>query len=298
MRVVTLLPAATEIVAAVGGAGLLVGISHECDHPPELGGLPRVTTTPVQAAASSAAIDAEVRRLGAEGRPVIPLDAGELGRLAPDLVITQGLCEVCAVADGEVHRLAGVLQPVPRVLSLAATTLEGILADIQAVGRALGREGEAHQVVGDLAERVRRLRAGRPERAPRVLCVEWLDPLYLAGHWVPDLVEAAGGRDVGASAGSHSARREWHELAALEPDVLVVMLCGFDTVRATRELARVSEPAARRLLAGCPVWVLDGNAYTSRPGPRVVDGAERLRAVLEDREVPGLVRWRCPWPGQ
>ena len=297
MRVVTLLPAATEIVAAVGGGGSLVGISHECDHPPALMALPRVTTTPVDPDAPSATIDAEVRRLHAEGRPVIALDAGTLRRLAPDLVITQGLCEVCAVADGEVHRLESVLRPAPRILSLGAGTLGGVLEDIRRVGRSMDRERQAEELIAALLARLDRLREHRPARATRVLCVEWLDPLYLAGHWVPELVEAAGGTDVGAAPGSHSSRRAWLDLPALRPDLIVVMLCGFGVARAERELALVDDPAARRVLAGRPVWVLDGNAYTSRPGPRVVDGAERLQAMLQGQAGSGLARWRCPWTG-
>jgi len=294
MRVVTLLPAATEIVAALGGAGQLVGISHECDYPPEVTGLPRVTVTPVDAEAPSGAIDAEVRRLRDEGRPVIGVDAAQLRRLDPDLIVTQGLCEVCAVADGEVHRLAQALGRPPRVLSLAATTLDGIFGDIRAVGAAIDLADEADELEAGLRHRLSRLRARRPPESARVLCLEWLDPLYLAGHWVPELVDAAGGEDVGAAAGSHSRRREWSELARLRPDLLAVMLCGFGVERARRELAQVTDPEALRVLQSAPVWILDGDAYTSRPGPRVVDGAERLQAMLYDREMPGLVRWRPP----
>jgi iron complex transport system substrate-binding protein len=294
MRVVTLLPAATEIVAALGGAGQLVGISHECDYPPEVTGLPRVTVTPVDAEAPSAAIDAEVRRLRSEGGPVIGVDAAQLRRLDPDLLVTQGLCEVCAVADGAVHRLAVAMEPPPRVLSLAATTLAGIFGDIRAVGTAIDLADEADELEAGLRHRLSRLRARRPPGRARVVCLEWLDPLYLAGHWVPELVDAAGGEDVGAAAGSHSQRRDWRDLAALRPDFLAVMLCGFGVERARRELACVADPEALSVLRSAPVWVVDGHAYTSRPGPRVVDGVDRLQAMLYDREMPGLVRWRPP----
>ena len=292
MRVVTLLPAATEIVASLGGAGELVGISHECDFPPSVLHLPRVTATPIDPLAPGAAIDAEVRRLGAEGRPVIGVDAARLRELAPDLVISQSLCEVCAVADGQVHRLAETMSPPPRVQSLAATTLGGIFDDVRAIGRALDLADEADELVAGLGSRLARLRSSRPPVPVRVLCVEWLEPLYLAGHWVPELVEAAGGRDVGAEPGSHSSRREWSELAALDPEVVVIMLCGFGVERTRRELAALTDPAARALLRSVPVWLLDGNAYTSRPGPRVVDGAGRLGALLAGREMPGLARWQ------
>jgi iron complex transport system substrate-binding protein len=292
MRVVTLLPAATEIVAALGGAGSLVGISHECDHPASVLGLPRVTATPIDPGAPGAAIDAEVRRLHSAGKPVIGVDADALRRLAPDLLITQDLCEVCAVAEGEVHRLAAAVQPAPAVLALSGRTIEGILADLGAVARALDLAADGDELVAGLRSRLERLRARRRGSRPRVVCVEWLEPLYLAGHWVPELVEAAGGEDVGASAGSHSARREWSELPGLRPDLLVIMLCGFGVERTLAELSALRSPAALSTLRSAPVWIIDGNAYTSRSGPRIVDGAELMRGALEGRESRGMVRWR------
>jgi iron complex transport system substrate-binding protein len=292
-RVVTLLPAATEMVAALGAIGSLVGVSHECDYPPAARGLPRLTTTPIDPAAPASRIDAEVRRLGAEGRAVIAVDGEALRALAPDLVVTQGLCEVCAVADGEVHRLARLMDPPPAVLSLSATTLPGISLDIRRVGEALDRSAEAEELVRELERRLARLGCapltGRPRR---VVCIEWLEPLYFAGHWVPELVAAAGGRDVGAAPGAHSARRAWSDLTAARPDLVLVALCGFGIERARRDLAALAHAEARRALEQADVWLLDGNAYTSRPGPRVVDGAERIRAALEGRERPGLSRWR------
>jgi iron complex transport system substrate-binding protein len=291
MRVVTLLPAATEIVAALGGAGSLVGISHECDHPASVLGLPRVTATPIDPDAPGAAIDAEVRRLHGAGKPVIGVDADALRRLAPDLLITQDLCEVCAVAEGQVHRLAAAVQPAPAVLALSGRTIEGILADICAVARALDLVSDGDELVAGLRSRLERLRARRRGSHPRVVCVEWLEPLYLAGHWVPEMVEAAGGEDVGASAGSHSARREWSELPGLRPDLLVIMLCGFGVERTLAELSALRSPAALSTLRSTPVWIIDGNAYTSRSGPRFVDGAELLEGALEGRESRGMVRW-------
>ncbi|HEV8455088.1 MAG TPA: ABC transporter substrate-binding protein [Gemmatimonadales bacterium] len=292
MRVVTLLPAGTEIVAALGGAGHLVGISHECDYPPSVQGLPRVTTTPIDATSSGGTIDAEVRRLREAGRPVIAVDGDQIQRLRPDLIITQGLCEVCAVSEGEVYRLAEAIHPAPRVLSLAAHDLRGIWRDIHDVGTALDLSDEAEELVLGLQNRLRRLRTLTPSPSPRVLCIEWLEPLYLAGHWVPALVAAAGGEDVGARAGSHSARREWAELPALHPDHVLVMLCGFGTDRARAELDALDHPEALALLGRVPTWILDGNQYTSRPGPRVVDGAELIGAVLAGVSAGEVERWR------
>jgi iron complex transport system substrate-binding protein len=291
MRVVTLLPAATEIVAALGGADRLVGISHECDFPASVLDLPRVTAMLIDPSRPSASIDAEVRRLRETGRPVIGIDAGALRALSPDLLITQSLCEVCAVADGEAYRLAAALERPPAVLRLGGTTLGGVWQDIRSVGAALGLERDADSLVAGLQERLDHLRNGAPAARPRVLCVEWLDPLYLAGHWVPELVEAAGGRDAGAAPGSHSARWGWREAAELRPDLILVMLCGFGVERSRAELETIGPDALALLGGSAPVWILDGNAYTSRPGPRLVDGAERIAAALEGREMPGLLRW-------
>jgi iron complex transport system substrate-binding protein len=294
MRVVSLLPAATEIVAALGAEDQLVGISHECDFPDTVQHLPRVTATPVDSSQPAADIDAQVRALHQAGRPVIGIDIEQLRRLAPELILTQGLCEVCAVADGEVHRLSSVLSPGPQVLSLNARTLAGVWQDIRSIGTTLDLRSQAERLIDQLERRVRQLEASRPEGRRRAVCIEWLDPLYLAGHWVPDQVAVAGGEDVGAQPGSHSARREWKDLVPLRPDIVFIALCGFGVERAQGELEELRQPGALRILADLPVWIVDGNAYTSRPGPRLVDGAERLQAALLGREMPGLTRWTGP----
>jgi iron complex transport system substrate-binding protein len=292
VRVVTLLPAATEIVAALGGAGYLVGISHECDYPASIRHLPRVTTTLIAVDAPGWVIDTEVRRLRDSGRPVIAIDADQLQRLCPDLIITQALCEVCAVSDDQVYRLASLNQPAPQVLSLAARDLEGIWADIGEIAAALDLADESEELVLGLQSRLGRMRAASGAPGARVLCIEWLEPLYLAGHWVPELVAAAGGRDIGADPGSHSARREWQELGRLRPDCMVVMLCGFGVERARTELNLLRDPEALELMRRVPTWIIDGNSFTSRPGPRIVDGAARIQAAIGGRPVPGVERWR------
>jgi iron complex transport system substrate-binding protein len=290
--VVSLLPAATEIVAALGDASLLVGISHECDFPRFIRHLPRVTTTPVDVRASSLEIDREVRRLREAGTPVVAVDAAQLRRLQPDLVLTQALCEVCAISDGQVQRLAHVLSPRPAVLALQARDLAGIWGDIRTVGAAVGLADEADELVLGLQSRLAGLQGSTRQGAGRILCVEWLEPLYLAGHWVPELVAAAGAVDVGAGPGAASTRREWDELGDLRPDHILIALCGFGLERARSELEAFTHPVALELMSRVPTWIIDGNAYTSRPGPRVVDGAARIASVLRGSPLPGIESWQ------
>ena len=289
-RIVSLVPAATEIVCVLGAMDSLVGVSHECDYPPLVTRLPRVTVTPIDQSRSGAEIDAEVRALRAAGRPVIEVDRDQLRALAPDVILTQDLCEVCAVADGEVHRLANTLDPLPRMISLAARDLAGIWRDIGTVGAAIGREGAAATLVADLKTRLARLAKDAAASRPRVICIEWIDPVYLAGHWVPELIGAAGGDDVGAAAGSHSVVTSWEEVAVRAPELVIVAICGFGIERAFKELAGLADNHWLNLMS-CPVWVLDGNAFTSRPGPRVVEGAELINSALSGIARPGLARY-------
>jgi len=295
-RIASLVPAATEIVAALGAEDLLVGISHECDYPASITSLPRLTASPVDSALASGAIDAQVRALHAAGRPVIAVDAEQLEAARPDLILTQDLCDVCAVIDGDVRSLAELMTPPPRLLSLTARTLPGIFADIDAVGAAIGRARDARALNDSLQARLRALSQGPARARTRVVVVEWLEPLYLAGHWVPEMVSASGGSDVGASPGEHSRARSWQDIEALDPELIVVALCGFGLPRAVAEweafrAGGTDEAAAARRLER-PVVAIDGNAFTSRPGPRVVDGAELLHQALAGRQAAGLARLR------
>jgi iron complex transport system substrate-binding protein len=178
------------------------------------------------------------------------------------------------------------------VLSLAGRDLEGIWHDIAEVGSALDLADEAEELVLGLQSRLERMRASSGTTAARVLCLEWLEPLYLAGHWVPELVAAAGGQDIGADPGSHSARREWRELARLSPDCIVVMLCGFGVERARTELNSLRDAEALDLMRRVPTWIIDGNSFTSRPGPRVVDGVGRIQSAIRGRPSSGVELWR------
>ena len=280
MRVASLVPAATEIVAAIGGAGLLVGVSHECDFPPQVTALPRVTGTVLDGRLASREIDAEMARAKRAGQPAVTVDVRMLARLRPDVLIGQSLCDVCAVSGPDLERVVTSLQPTPWLVTLHPHTLAEVFVDIWRVGEAIGLPDEAEEVVAGLRYRLHRLaEAPRPERRPRVVVLEWLDPPYVAGHWVPELVALAGGEDVGNAAGTASVARSWRELAALEPDVVIIAVCGFDVPRAREELAKVVDQDARALLSR-RVEFLDGNAYTSRPGPRLVDAAELLAGLM------------------
>ena len=279
MRVVTLLPAATEIVAALGALGRLVGVSHECDFPPQVRSLPRVTRTRVDPAMPSAAIDRAMAEAKRTGISPVEVDVNLMAHLRPDVLIGQSVCDVCAVGEAELARVVATLMPTPWVVTLHAHTLDQVFLDIRKVGEALELRDEADELDAGLRYRLRRVQAVATGQKPRVLVLEWLDPPYVAGHWVPELVSLAGGQDVAGSPGEPSRPRPWDELAALAPDVVVVALCGFDVPRAQTELAAVIDPQARALL-GRRVEFLDGNAYTSRPGPRLVDAAEMLARLI------------------
>ena len=202
------------MIVALGAREQLVGISHECDWPPEVTSLPRVTVTPIDQSATSGEIHRAVQSTVAAGRSVIGIDADALVALAPDIIVTQVLCDVCAVADGEAMRLADAMSHAPRVIALEGRTLDGVWRDIRTLGGAIGREQEGEALATRLAAEVAAI-ASQTESGPRVraVAIEWLDPLFLAGHWVPEMIAAAGGIDVGASPGSHSVIHEWHEVS-------------------------------------------------------------------------------------
>ena len=282
-RIVSLLSAATEIVAALGAADLLVAISHECDFPADIMHLPRVTASALDRDAVSADIDAAVRRLSAAGRPIFALDANDVRRLAPTVILTQSLCDVCAVHEGDVRDLADLVSPAPMIVPLAGTTLDGVWEDITTIGAAIGRVGEAAALLAALSHRLRRvhktLKAARAPR-PRVAVLEWLDPLYVAAHWTPDLVHQAGGTGVLASAGQHSRRISIGLVRDADPDLILFAPCGFDVERSAREaraLLATSEWSWARERA---TWALDGNALTSRPGPRLTDAVEVIASIV------------------
>jgi|RhiMetdeSRZDD1v2_1073273.scaffolds.fasta_scaffold482523_2 iron complex transport system substrate-binding protein len=285
LRVVSLLPSATEIVCALGAGDRLVGVSHECDHPPAVAGLPALTSARLPAGGASGEVDRSVRDLLRAALAIYDLDVDRLAALDPDVVVTQDLCEVCAVSYGSVcaavDRLAG--RDV-RVVSLHPRRLADIWDDVRRVAAALGRVGEGEALVGGLLERLGRVRRrATGSRRPRVVSVEWLDPVMLGGTWMPELIDLAGGDPLGVAAGEQAPTLDLAALRALEPDVVVVKPCGYPVERTLAELDLLRTalpwddwPAAR---AG-RVFVADGNAYFNRSGPRIVDSAELLAACL------------------
>ena len=268
MRVVSLLPSATEIVAALGLTGSLVGRSQECDWPPEVRELPVVTAARIDSdALSGAEIDAAVRAAVADGRSLYALDADLVERLAPDVIVTQDLCAVCAVSSGEVCDVGA------RVISLDPRTIEEIGESVVTLGRELERAERGREVAAEMHERIERVRAavaGLPRR--RIFVAEWLDPPFASGHWIPEMVAAAGGADVLGQAGAHSVPTTWEAVAAERPELIVLAPCGFDARRALQEAAGLELPA--------PSVAVDANAYFARPSPRIADGVEQLGRLL------------------
>ena len=283
MRIVSLLPSATEIVAALGALDELVGITHACDYPPQVTRLPRLTSTHVDGAAAPEVIDRDVREAAERGTALYTVDESLLASLRPDVIVTQALCDVCAVRETDVRAIAARLSPPPAIVTLSGTSVEGIFADIERVGAAIDAADEAEELIPGLRVRLRsvhqRLSAARAPR-PRVAVLEWTDPVYSAGHWVPDMVHRAGGVDVLAKPGAHSRAVAVADVAAQAPEMLLFAPCGYGLERATREARAVLARDDWRWARGLVVWAIDANALASRPGPRVVDGVEVLASIM------------------
>ncbi|MGW7537006.1 cobalamin-binding protein [Amycolatopsis sp. NPDC054798] len=284
MRIVSLLPAATDLVAALGKAGDLVGRTHECDWPAEIASVPVVTAADLDSDTLTSREISTAVGASHQGSSLYSVDVGQLAALAPDLVLTQDLCEVCAVSYTRVAAAVRMLDAGPRVLSLEPRTLDEVLDCLTTLGDALGVPDVAAARAAELRARLAAVRgqvAGRPR--PRVVALEWLDPLWPAGHWVPEQISAAGGTPLLAEPGEHTKPMTWDAVVAARPDVLLVLPCGFSPDRTEAELdVLTSRPGWADLPAvrNGRVWLLDGPAYFNRPGPRVVRGAEILAAVL------------------
>jgi iron complex transport system substrate-binding protein len=294
-RIVSLLPAATEIAATLGLMDEVVGVSHECDFPHEANTRPRVTHCPVHnAGLTSREVDEWVRRAVHENGTIYTINELLLRKLRPDVILTQKLCDVCAVGYGTVARLAESLPGPPQVVNLEPSSLSDICDNIRRVAEVCGVPARAHKVVAELSDRIEavRRRANRIVRRPRCFLMEWVDPPFCSGHWAPELVEIAGGYDPLGRKHQPSAQIEWQEVIDARPDVIVLALCGYDIDRARRDyevLRRFPDfdllPAARR----GEIYLADASAYFARPGPRIVDSLEILAGILHPRQFPEFV---------
>jgi iron complex transport system substrate-binding protein len=279
MRIASLVPSATEMLFAVGLGDSVVGVTHECDYPPRAAKLPHLTRTVLREGLDPVQIDTAVKATVAEGRALYELDEELMAELAPDLIVTQAVCEVCAVSYEDVVAVAGRLESSPRVLQQDPSTLGEMLEDVLRLGEAAGIEEDAHELRGELEGRLAVVRAAVGDAPrPRVIALEWLDPPYVGGHWLPEMISIAGGEDVAGPPGLKSPEVGWGALSGLEPDVVVSMPCGWYVEEARRQTLaqweRVASLGARR------VYAVDAASSFSRPGPRLVDGVELLGHLL------------------
>ena len=285
MRIVSLVPSATETLFALGLGDEVIAVTHECDWPPDVLDRPKVTRDLIEPGLSAREIDAAVRERTDRGESIYELDADLLAELKPDLIVTQALCAVCAVSYDDVRAVAERISSRPRVISLDPNTIGEALGDVRTLAEATDRRDEGVALVHDASMRIDRVRlAVRAARRPRVAALEWLDPPFVAGHWTPQLIDYAGGEDVLGLAGERSEVTSWELVAAAEPDVVVVMPCGYDAPRA-REEAETYRDRLDSLGAG-QVVAVEAAAYFSRPGPRLVDGLELLAWLLHPDRFP------------
>jgi iron complex transport system substrate-binding protein len=285
MRIVSLVPHATELLFELGLGDDVVGVTHECDFPPEALQRRRVTRDVLPSGLSAGEIDAAVRERTLNGESIYELDRAALERLEPDLIVTQALCPVCAVSYDEVAGLASELPSRPRVISLDPKSFGETLGDVRTVAEATGVGERGEQLLERLAARIDRARLAVGEGPrPRVAALEWLDPVYVAGHWTPQLIELAGGFDPLGLRAEPSQTLSWEAIAAAEPEIVVVMPCGYDAARAREEAltyaSALAALGAERLVA------VDASAYFSRPGPRLVDGLELLAQIIHPDRFP------------
>jgi iron complex transport system substrate-binding protein len=290
MRIASLVPSATEMLFALGLGGDVVAVTHECDYPPAARELPQLTATVLPSGLSAGEIDAAVRQVVGEGRALYSLDEERLAELAPDLIVTQAVCDVCAVSVEDVVAVAARLPGNPRVLQQDPSSLREVLEDVTRLGAAVGIEQRAGELRGELERRLDAVRAavaGAP--APRMIALEWLDPPFVGGHWIPEMIALAGGKDVAGPPGAKSREVEWEALAGLDPDLVVVMPCGMyveeSRAEGERQRGRIEALGAER------VFAVDAASTYSRPGPRLVDGTELLAHLLHPDRVtqpPGI----------
>lgn len=285
MRIVSLVPHATELLFALGLGDQVIAVTHECDHPQEARALPHITANALPDGLSPREIDAAVRERTERGEAIYTLDEDLLRDLEPDLIVTQALCPVCAVSYDDVVAVAARIPTKPKVIALDPKTLGEALGDVRTIAAATGRHEAGVELIRRASQRIDRVRlAVRGAPRPRVAALEWFDPIFAAGHWTPQLIEYAGGEDVLGMPGEHSEQHAWEELAAARPEIVVAMPCGYGAELARLEALnfadRLAQLGARRVVA------VDAAAYFSRPGPRLVDGLELLAHILHPDLVP------------
>jgi iron complex transport system substrate-binding protein len=295
MRICSLLPGATEIAFALGLADEIVGVSHECDFPAAVRDKPVVVRSRIDSAIlSSGEIDRQVGDLLRANRSLYVLDEDLLKNSQPDVILTQGLCDVCALDYNDVVRAARSLRKKPRIISLNPHCLIDVLDDVLRIGEATDRCRQAESLVGELKRRIEAMRdrTAQATSKPRVACLEWFDPLYIAGHWVPELVQIAGGTDIFGTAGQPSAKIEWELVISSAPELLILMPCGFDVERAVQESSLLKHRHGWESLAAVRngrVFAVSGTDYFSRPGPRLVDGLEILGDIIHPALSPAPI---------
>src|SRR6266496_4814676 len=292
-RIVSFLPSATEMACALGLSEQLVGITHECDYPPEIKGKPVVVrkALPIEEM-SQREIDVAVSERMREGRSLYEVDEELLQELAPDLILTQDLCQVCAPSGNEVSHALSLLPKRPKILWLTPNCLEQIFANLRKLGEATGRIKKAKELVAEAHAKLEKIAAltGNLSNRPRVFCMEWLDPVYCSGHWVPEMVRIAGGMDGLAREGSDSVRIPWDKVLEWKPEVLVITPCGFNLERVVEQsqlLCTYPHWSSLPAVVNHRVYAVDANSYFARPGPRVVDGTELLAHLIH----PDLFSW-------
>lgn len=289
MRICSLLPGATEVAYLLGLGDQVVGVTHECDYPAEAKDKPVMVHSVIDPnRMSSGEIDRKVAEILQAGKGLYRIDRQRFAEAAPDVILTQGLCEVCALDHQEVMRAAEQLARMPAIVSLNPHSLNEIFDDIVRVGAATMRQNAAESLAQDLRRRVKVIGVREPNYRPRVVCLEWFEPLYVAGHWVPEMVTLAGGHDVLGRQGEPSFKVEWREVVEARPDVLLLMPCGFDTRRTAKESTPLRSLEGWNDLAAVKsgnVYALNGNAYFSRPGPRLVNGLEILARIIHPEPI-------------
>ncbi|WP_445149250.1 cobalamin-binding protein [Baekduia sp. Peel2402] len=285
MRIVSLVPHATELLFALGLGDDVVGVTHECDYPPEALALPKITRDVLPAGLSAGEIDAAVRERTEKGEAIYALDEDTLADLEPDLIVTQELCPVCAVSYDEVQEVAKKLDPCPNVIALDPKTFGETMGDIRTVAQATNCREAALDLVARQRARVDKVKiAVKGVERRSVVAIEWFDPVFIAGHWTPQLIELAGGTDLLGFAGEHSEQLSWDVLEAAKPAVVLCIPCGYDGPRSLAEAEQYTDRL--RAIGAAEVIALDASAYFSRPGPRLVEGLETLAHALHPDRVP------------